>query len=153
MAGDLLTNGLNQSPPGCFRVKLKREQNIDCKCLNLEFQIEMLCTMASAGWDEGKYFKDIIYNRNFNATLKKVLAIVHLVTKQHQSGMLHVLCLGIFPLLDSFSRLKPCNIPQVSEILFLFNFSNLRDKSQEVNIYVEEATWKPDYQLKNRSQR
>ena len=73
---------------------------------------------------------------------------MHLVTKQHQSGMLHVLCLGIFPLLDSFSRLKPCNIPQVSEILFLFNFSNLRDKSQEVNIYVEEATWKPDYQLK-----
>ena len=33
-------------------------------------------------------------------------------------------------------------------IFFFLNFSNLRDKSQEVNIYVEEATWKPDYQLK-----
>ena len=80
-------------------------------------------------------------NRTSMQLQKSVFSIVHLVAKQHQSGMFYVLCLGIFPLLDSFSRLKPCNIRQVSEIVFLFNFSNLiRDKSQEVNIYVEEAT-------------
>ena len=51
---------------------------------------------------ESPNFKDIIHYKNSSATLKKVFAIVHLVAKQHQSGMLYVLSLGIFPLLDSF---------------------------------------------------
>ena len=76
---------------------------------------------------------------------------MHLVAKQHQSGMLYVLCLCIYFSTSRF--IFKVETMQYSSsfrkpIFFFLNFSNLRDKSQEVNIYVEEATWKPDYQLK-----
>ena len=107
--------------------------------------------MASAGYNDSKYFKGVKQYRNSNATLKKVFATVHLVAKQHQSGMLYVLCLCRYFSTSRF--IFKVETMQYSSsfrkpIFFFLNFSNLRDTSQEVNIYVEEATWKPDYQLK-----
>ena len=106
--------------------------------------------MASAGYDDSKYFKDVKHYRNSNATLKK--SFCHCAFSCKATSKWDVICFVSRYFSTSRFIFKVETMQYSSSfrkpIFFFLNFSNLRDKSQEVNIYVEEATWKPDYQLK-----